>query len=370
MKQRRVCSAYLLHQAALDIPHDLTRCFPMRALRTLVLLLCLAAFTDVERSVAQSLDVPVEGYGLSIGDSPWVNGLRINFRDRNLRRVNGVNLTIWTPRSPASGTVNGVALGVPMTGARRIRGLAVGIIGAGADETITGVALGPVGVGSGRSIEGLGIGGIGIGAGGDLIGVGIGGLGAGAGADVTGIMVGGLGVGAGDDITGIMIGGLGVGGGGDVLGLGIGGLGVGAGGSVTGVAFGGLGVGGGGDMTGLMVGGLGVGGGGTMQGLFVGGVGVGGPKIVGAVLAGAVAGGERITGGVIAPAYFQITEEGRLTGFSLSAFNHIKGEQNGFTLGLLNYARYLNGVQVGLLNFAGNKRHGLRWLPFINWHFD
>ena len=30
----------------------------------------------------------------------------------------------------------------------------------------------------------------------------------------------------------------------------------------------------------------------------------------------------------------------------------------------------LHGVQIGLLNYAGNNRDGLRWLPIANVHFD
>jgi len=43
---------------------------------------------------AQSLDLTVNNVGLSIGDSEEVTGVRLNFRDRNLRRVTGLNATI------------------------------------------------------------------------------------------------------------------------------------------------------------------------------------------------------------------------------------------------------------------------------------
>src|SRR4051812_37221399 len=66
---------------------------------------------------------------ISIGNYPNVTGLRINFRDRNLERVNGANVTIWFPYSPARGTVSGLALGLPATGARNIHGLAIAPIG-------------------------------------------------------------------------------------------------------------------------------------------------------------------------------------------------------------------------------------------------
>ena len=277
----------------------------MRRVTTLFLLALLYGTAGSSIVPAQSLDLTIGGYGLSIGDSRAVNGLRLNFRDRRLRQVNGINATIWTPRDPARGLINGIALGLPVTGGRRINGLATGLFGAGADESITGVVFGPLGGGAGESIEGIGLGGLGLGAGEDLVGIMIGGLGVGAGGDVTGVMIGGLGVGAG----------------------------------------------------------------GTLAGLMIGGVGVGASEVRGIALSGLAAGGETVTGAVLAPAYFRITNGGQFTGVAMSAFNHIKGDQNGLTIGLLNYAWRLDGVQLGLLNFAGNKDR-LRWLPLINWHFD
>lgn len=75
-------------------------------------------------------------------------------------------------------------------------------------------------------------------------------------------------------------------------------------------------------------------------------------------------------GAVVAPAYFRVGESGRLKGFSMSAFNHIKGRQDGLVIGLLNVAGDLNGIQIGLLNYARNNRRGLRLLPLVNAHFD
>lgn len=46
---------------------------------------------------------------ISIGNYPDVAGLRFNFRDRNLERVRGMNLTIWQPHEPVTGTVTGTA---------------------------------------------------------------------------------------------------------------------------------------------------------------------------------------------------------------------------------------------------------------------
>ena len=96
---------------------------------------------------------------------------------------------------------------------------------------------------------------------------------------------------------------------------------------------------------------------------------MGSPWIEGAVFALGV-GGEDVRGLVVAPAYFHVPEDGRLTGVSLSAFNRILGEQHGLVIGIINYASSLHGVQLGLLNWAGNNRSGLKLLPIANAHFD
>ena len=107
-----------------------------------------------------------------------------------------------------------------------------------------------------------------------------------------------------------------------------------------------------------------------MRGLGIGGLGAGGGTVEGILISGVAAGGGDVTGLALAPAYFTVGPEGVFKGFSVSAFNRIRGEQHGLTIGLLNFAQHLNGVQIGLLNFAGNNRKGLRWLPFVNAHFD
>src|SRR3954468_4829750 len=57
---------------------------------------------------AQVVDLTVHDNGIAIGDKPRVNGVRINFRDRYLEHVNGVNLTLWSPYEPARGRVSGL----------------------------------------------------------------------------------------------------------------------------------------------------------------------------------------------------------------------------------------------------------------------
>src|SRR6185503_8063826 len=126
-----------------------------------------------------------------------------------------------------------------------------------------------------------------------------------------------------------------------------------------------FGAGAGGDVTGITIGGIGIGSGGTLRGLAIGGVGVGAPRISGIVIASA-AGGEDVRGAVLAPVYFKIEKYGSVRGVTASAFNHVKGDQRGLSIGLFNYAWELHGVQVGLLNYARNNSPGLRLLPLFN----
>jgi len=53
---------------------------------------------------------------------------------------------------------------------------------------------------------------------------------------------------------------------------------------------------------------------------------------------------------------------------SVSAFNQIRRVQTGISIGLVNYARELHGVQVGLLNIARNNASPFRVLPLLNLH--
>ena len=324
---------------------------------------------------AQSLDLTVNDVGLSIGDSRLLTGIRLNFRDRHMERVTGINATIWSPHEDArGGEVVGLAVGLPLTGADRITGAGVGLFGVAAEREFSGIGVGGFGVGSGGDARGIMLGGFGVGAGGDVTGLTIGGFGAGAGGDVTGITIGGFGAGAGGNVTGLTAGIFGVGSGGNIKGITLGGFGAGAGGDVTGFTFGGFGAGAGGDITGITIGGFGAGAGGTLRGLAIGGIGVGAPRVRGVVLTVGAAGGHDVQGGVLAPVWFKLQSDddgpmGRVKGVTVSSFNQVKGEQFGLSIGLVNYAWELNGVQLGLINYARSNRKGLRLLPLFNAEF-
>ena len=149
------------------------------------------------------------------------------------------------------------------------------------------------------------------------------------------------------------------------IGIVLGGLGAGAGGDFTGIALSGIGTGAGGDFTGVSLSGIATGAGGTLKGIHMAGIAVGAPTVRGVMISGLAAGGEDVHAFSFAPAYFLIEDRGIQRGLSIAAFNRIKGEQAGFTIGIVNWARSLSGVQIGLLNYAGNKKR-MKWMPLVN----
>src|SRR5215218_1889708 len=192
----------------------------MRALRASLGAVTLSFLAAFPRPLTAQIDLTVNHVGIAIGDVPRAIGLRLNYRDRRLERVDGVNATIWSPYQHGSkGLVRGLALGLPVTGADRIDGIGVGLLGVGADDRLRGIGIGAAGVGAGGDLQGLMIGGLGVGAGGDITGIGIGGLGIGSSGSLRGAFIGGLGAGSSGDVVGIVVGGLGAGASGDMKGI-------------------------------------------------------------------------------------------------------------------------------------------------------
>jgi hypothetical protein len=357
---------------------------------------------DRDRDGRRSLDIGVNGIGVSFGDSREWTGLRFNYRDSRLVEANGINLTLWYPYENGAGRVNGVAIGLPTTGATELTGLGLGLFGFGVERSFTGLGIGGLGMGGGGDMKGIMLAGVGMGGGGDISGISIAGLGVGGGGNLSGIAIGGLGAGMGGNLTGLFVGGLGAGAGGNVKGIGIGGLGFGSGGNLTGAAIGGLGVGAGGnakgllvgglgaglggdftgigvgglglgiggDIKGLVIGGLGAGFGGTLEGVAIGGLGVGGPRIRGLAIGGLGVGGMDVKGGVISPIVFRIERGGRFQGVALAGYSQIRGRQDGWTIGVVNYAHDLGGVQIGLINIAKSNPKATRVLPVFNKDFS
>jgi hypothetical protein len=320
----------------------------------------------------QGLCIPSKHWGISFGNSMKFTGLRINVIEKDIERINGIDISVWGAKDEErqTGAVNGLSIGLPLIAGTEYRnGISVGIAGVSAKKDLNGINLGLIGAGSGHDVNGINIGGLGVGAGNDLKGISFGALGAGAGGNIKGITLGGFGAGAGGDVKGITVGGLGAGAGGNTTGFMFGGLGAGAGGDVTGITIGGLGAGAGGNLTGLTVAGLGVGCGNTIRGLSFAIGAVGAPEIKGLQVALAV-GGNKVTGINLAPAYFRVEDEDAvMKGISVSTFNHIKGYQKGVAIGIINHAREAKGIQIGVLNHIADNPKGLRWLPVFNASF-
>ena len=319
--------------------------------------------------------IPSKKWIIGFGNSPVFSGIRFNFKDQNVEKINGISFTVWQPKEDdGDGVVNGISVGVPLAGGTAERnGINLGIGGISANNSLKGLNLGGLGAGAGQSVKGINLGGLGIGAGEELSGINLAGIGLGSGGTVTGFNFGGIGIGAGNTLKGINIGGIGVGSGGDVKGLNIGGIGVGAGDDLTGINIGGIGMGAGNTAKGINLAGIGVGAGEEIIGLNVAVIGVGAPSVKGISMA-AVVGGNVVTGISLAPAMVQIGEkgssDGELKGVSISAFNQIRGDNNGITIGILNMSKGGKGIQIGLLNHNPENPKGLRWLPFFNANFN
>jgi len=332
---------------------------------------------------AQGFGIPDREHGIGFGNLPRFTGLRINLRDADVQHVKGINLTLWFPRRNDEARLDGLMLGLAPSG-DRCRGVQLGLAGVSADTSMLGIAIGGLGCGTDGDGAGLLIGGLGCGARGDLRGVVVGTLGCGAGGSLRGIAVGGIGCGAGEDVLGIAVGGIGCGAGQDVLGIAVGAIGCGAGQDVLGIAIGGIGCGAGRDFRGIGIGGLGCGAGRDLVGITAGGFGCGcGRDLRGATLGligtsverraiGLMLGGLRAEaysthGVMLSVAQTRIRSGGNLVGLAAAAFNEVRGTQRGITIGVLNYARELSGLQIGVLNWAADNPSWRRLLPVVNW---
>jgi len=117
---------------------------------------------------------------------------------------------------------------------------------------------------------------------------------------------------------------------------------------------------------GVSVSSVGTGAGHNLIGVHVAGIAVGAPNVRGVIIAGVAAGGVDVHAFVVAPAYFNVRDGGVMRGLSISSFNRIQGEQQGITIGILNYARKLSGFQFGLINIAQNKSR-FKVMPIMNY---
>lgn len=280
------------------------------------------------------------------------SGARLSFRDQGYEVVSGVNLTVWRPPVASSrGRVTGVALGVPTTGAGHLTGIGVGLLGVTGSDALRGLAVAGLGVTAGR---------------------------------LDGLTITGLGLHVDDYHRGISINGGLIGGSGSLYGLSVSGIGPSVGGSVTGLQLAGVGVHAKRGIAGITMSTIGIISAANISGITVSGGLIhaaehlrGGQAAGGLIIASKIQGltvapvvmQQSGTGLIVAPGYLSSGRNGTLTGLSLSLVNHVRGRQRGLTIGLFNFARNLQGIQVGLLNYAGNNPPLLRVLPGLNFKF-
>lgn len=319
--------------------------------------------------LGQSLDIPAKKWGISIGNSQEFTGLRFNFRDGGVRRVTGVNVTLWQPRKDnKEAVIEGLSLGL-IPGGAHLRGVQLGFLGVASEKSALGINIGGLGIGAGENLTGFNLGGIGAGTGGDMTGLNIGGIGVGAGGNLTGINIGGIGAGAGDNVTGINFGGIGIGAGKNLTGITVGGIGAGAGENMTGINIAGIGLGAGERLSGLNISGLAAGAGDRISGLTVCGLAAGATELNGLTIGGLAVGGEILKGVHLAGGMVHVVRDGRLIGFAGSPFNYIRGSQVGLSIGIVNYAFRVNGIQLGLINIVRDNPKYLKVLPVFNTSF-
>lgn len=309
--------------------------------RLLPILLLLAAWpagAGASEETGPSLNLMIHETGIAFGHAPRVNGIRINLQDRYLERVNGLNLTLWSPpgRGDVGGDVNGFAVGLVAPTAARLNGVQAGLAAVVASERLAGVSVGGLAVVSEGERYGISVAGLASVSERNAAGVGVAGLAVVSEGRLTGLHAAGLATVAEGDLVGIHFGGLAAVSEGGMRGIGIGGLAVVSEGTLSGIAVGGLAAAGERGLSGIGVAGL-------------------------AVVSDAETRGIAVALGA--------TGENDLRGLGVATYNRYRGVQRGLTIGVFNWASELRGVQIGLLNRADNNPPALRWLPLLNASF-
>jgi hypothetical protein len=342
-------------------------------MQKITILLAVSLAVCAVTAQGQSLDIPSKRWGISFGNSTEFTGLRFNIIDKDIDRIDGINVSAWHgDLDRATGKFRGVGIGLPLASGTAYRsGFSVGLFGVAASEEIYGVNIAGLAVGCGEKLVGINVAGLAVGSGETVKGMNAALLAVGAGQDVWGINVAGLACGAGESMTGLNVGGLAVGAGENVSGINLSLLAAGSGENLTGISFAGLAVGCGETLKGVSVAGLAVGCGEQLTGISVAILAVGAPRAKG-LQAAFVVGGEEVKGISLAPAYFRIKSDdwgGEMTGLSISAFNHIDGYQHGVAVGIFNYTHEIKGFQLGILNHVSSNPKWARWLPLFNTRF-
>ncbi len=303
-----------------------------------------------EESSPKSLDLMVNGVGISFGNSKRVIGLRFNIRDEGVEEVTGLNFTLWKPGENPDAVMRGLQLGIYGPSADELGILSVGIAAVHAYSRISGIAVAGGAVVSEGSIHGIALSGFANVADGGMFGISASGLANVATGGVNGIAIGGLANVAEGYMKGISIGGLANVSQSGTSGISIGGLANVAEGFMTGISIGGLANVSQGGINGVSVGGLANVSEGRLTGISVGGlatVSEGGMR--GIHIGGLAAVAEGYMTGVSVGGLAAVSEAG-MSGITIGGLAVVaEGEMTGITIGGLAAINEdgLSGINVG-----------------------
>ncbi len=267
-----------------------------------------------------SLEIGTGNAGVSVGNSKEWTGLRFNLVDRGVTRVDGVNFIVAGPDSEES------------NGSARYRGITLGLF-SGIGHSFEGVAIALMV--SAERVDGISI---------SLAGQGR--------QRMAGINLGGM-VGDFDDTrTNARI-----------WGLTVGAMFVITPARVTGVTMAGLIAGGKGSLIGASMAPM-------VMANEIDGLALGLWEVTAntdrGLSMGLVDVRTRDLRGVGVSSLFLTSDDLRGVGASALVWT---SSTAGLTIAIFNYAKALHGVQLGVLNFAGNNSSWTRWLPVANAHF-
>lgn len=331
---------------------------------------------------AQSVDLGP----LSIGNSKNHNGLRLNFRDKDVESVNGVNLTIWKSKGNNSSTIRGLAIGLPFASAGTLRGAGIGLLAVVAEQDARGFMISGLSNVVGENANTVMASGLLNIVGENSEGLMFGGLMNISGEEHRGMQFSGLGNIVGEDFEGIQ---------GSLVFNIVGENTKGAqasllmnvnGSNAEGFRASGLMNITGEDSKGADIAALMNITGESSKGLAVAGLmNVSGNHMKGFSAAGLMNVSERISGFSLAAAnvgvhldgihfgVLNLTDKkmGDLSGLAFAPVNIARYNQTGITVGIVNFAKKLsrNGLQLGLLNVVKSNPRGLKVLPFFNKNF-
>lgn len=344
---------------------------------------CLAQNSSLQTDTGRlngGLNIPSSEWGISFGNSSRFTGLRLNWSDKYLEKITGVNLTLWRPGDEPGGEITGLAVGVVGPAADRITGVSFGLAYVMTAEWSRGITIGGLATVSGGTMTGVNIGGMAVVAEDDMTGLNLSGLATISGGSMKGINygtlatvaegsmglvnIGGLATVAKGRITGLSFGGLALISEDDMTGLNLGGLATVSGGEIKGVSGSMLAVVAQNSITGISIGGVAVASEGPIRGAsFSLGVVTSDKEIWGISFAGYKVKSPKIRGINFTILAMEVDD---FSGVAFGGYNNVRGIQTGITFGVLNVAKELRGIQIGILNYAANNPPPFRWLPVLN----